>query len=377
MTLAKSEQRRDDQSPAHVPGVTSRRAFMNSIVALPIAAALPVAAPAMLAKAISSATDRRALEAYASWLFMERRILCGELWPDEGAQAERYDWHDNAGAGWHLRGRGDVAWNEGPQPSSRAAAVLDLVGVDWRQPKENLGLNHADTGARPALPPGWPERDGELLRLTDEYLVALRTWCELNIKVDRIEFEIDHRRTPKPDVLRCRETDADIGLPPLYPLPEDHGAIWDRPMDIDPLRAEKWWTVTTVKSGDEISSTCRAFEPSPAARARAAEIIAAFDAWRKKDEKPPRGFKKLVRERDRAWCTVDRLEQRIADIRATTLEGMRAKIRCAQAFAETDHIQKIEENACSEVMALSIFMDIQQLTQPRAAPPHAGAGLAT
>jgi hypothetical protein len=66
--------------------------------------------------------DRRALEAYASWLFMERRILCGELWPHMGAEAERYDWHDNAGAGWHFRGETD--WRDLPQPSTRAASVL-------------------------------------------------------------------------------------------------------------------------------------------------------------------------------------------------------------------------------------------------------------
>jgi hypothetical protein len=141
--------------------IRSRRAVLAGIVAsaaLPIAGALPVAAAAT-----PSTTDRRALEAYASWLFMERRILCGELWPHMGSEAERYAWFDNAGAGWHFRDRGGLAWNEGPQPSSRAAAVLDLAGVDWRQPKEDLGLNHADSGERPMLPDGWPRPDGELL----------------------------------------------------------------------------------------------------------------------------------------------------------------------------------------------------------------------
>jgi hypothetical protein len=111
-------------------------------------------------------TDRRALEAYASWLFMERRILCGELWPHMGTHAERWDYAGNAGYGWHFNGRGDLAWDEGPQPSSRAAVVLDLVGVDWRQPKRDMGLNHDDSGARPPLPARWPEVDGEL---TDAY----------------------------------------------------------------------------------------------------------------------------------------------------------------------------------------------------------------
>jgi hypothetical protein len=95
---------------------------------------------------------------------MERRILCGELWPHMGAAAERYDWFDNAGAGWHFNE--DKDGKDLPQPSTRAAAVLDLVGVDWRQPKEDLGLSHDDTGERPALPARWPEVDGEL---TDAY----------------------------------------------------------------------------------------------------------------------------------------------------------------------------------------------------------------
>jgi hypothetical protein len=136
---------------------------MNSLVALPIAAAVPVASPAM-SSSPGAATDRRALEAYASWLFMERRILCGELWPHMGADAERWDFAGNAGYGWHFRGRGDLAWDEGPQPSSRAAAVLDLVAVDWRQAKPGMGLNHEDTGHRPELPPNWPQIDGDLSR---------------------------------------------------------------------------------------------------------------------------------------------------------------------------------------------------------------------
>ncbi|WP_321177281.1 hypothetical protein [Bradyrhizobium sp. USDA 3256] len=133
---------------------------MNSLVALPIAAATPVAAPAFLAA--TGRPDRRALEAYASWLFMERRILCGELWPHMGTVAEKFDFADNAGWGWHFRG--EIDWRDHPQPSTRAAAVLDHVGVNWRgRPKEDdLGLGEVDNGARPMLPASWPERDGEL-----------------------------------------------------------------------------------------------------------------------------------------------------------------------------------------------------------------------
>ncbi len=166
------------------PSMT-RRILMNSMVALPIAAAVPVAAPAM-SLAPSAGTDRRALEAYASWLLMERRILCGELWPHMGAKAEDYDWFDNAGHGWHFHGDGD--WRDLPQPSSRAAAVLDLVGVDWRQPKRDMGLNHEDTSDRPELPPGWPavHPDAILLELEEKIFEQYEGACAFDAEIIRL-----------------------------------------------------------------------------------------------------------------------------------------------------------------------------------------------
>lgn len=131
---------------------------MNAVVSLPIATAVPTVVPTMT----SELPDRRALEAYAAWLHMERRILCHELWPHLGSNADKFVWADNAGFDWHFSGRGRLAWNEGQQPSDRAAAVLDLAGVNWRSRKENLGLNHDDNGGRPELPAHWPSIDGAL-----------------------------------------------------------------------------------------------------------------------------------------------------------------------------------------------------------------------
>ncbi|MGY8705131.1 hypothetical protein RAD16_05230 [Bradyrhizobium sp. 18BD] len=130
---------------------------MNKLVAVSIAAATPV--PSSSIASNEDDPELRAARAYASWLFYERRLLCRELWPHMGATAEKFVWADNAGADWHFSGRGELAWDEGPQPSSRAAAVLDLVGIDWRKPKDDLGLDHSDTGERPALPAGWPNVD--------------------------------------------------------------------------------------------------------------------------------------------------------------------------------------------------------------------------
>lgn len=139
----------------------NRRTLMNLAVKSAALMAAPAVALSPVAALAAPETDRRALEAYASWLFMERRILCGELWPHMGAVAEKFDFAGNAGWGWHFRG--EIDWRDHPQPSTRAAAVLDLVGVDWRGRKEDdRGLGEFDNGARPMLPTNWPERDGEL-----------------------------------------------------------------------------------------------------------------------------------------------------------------------------------------------------------------------
>ena len=57
------------------------------------------------------------------------------------------------------------------------------------------------------------------------------------------------------------------------------------------------------------------------------------------------------------------IEKQIGETRATTLAGMLAKVRCAQAYAESDEIDNIEDGGCAEEMALSIFHDIQRLVK--------------
>jgi hypothetical protein len=131
-------------------------------------AAVAASSPVASATEASGAPDLRALHSYAAWLHMERRLLCTELWPHMSADAERYVWADNAGYNWHLAG--DVNWRDKPRPSSRAAAVLDLVGVDWRAPRDwDCGLNHEDDGARPALPQGWPASPRQAVHGAGDY----------------------------------------------------------------------------------------------------------------------------------------------------------------------------------------------------------------
>jgi len=73
-------------------------------------------------------------------------------------------------------------------------------------------------------------------------------------------------------------------------------------------------------SGDIIAD--RLFEPSPEARARADEIIAAHDEWRKKrDRKKPRGLVAAERKRNKVADRLIELEEQIAETPATSIGG--------------------------------------------------------
>ncbi len=79
--------------------------------------------------------DRRALEAYAEWLYMERRLLAIELYPELGKDAVRFVPQGTAAATFHFPVGRD--WRSEAQPSSRAEQIMDLLGIDWRA--ENPG----------------------------------------------------------------------------------------------------------------------------------------------------------------------------------------------------------------------------------------------
>ena len=98
--------------------------------------------------------------------------------------------------------------------------------------------------------------------------------------------------------------------------------------------------------------------PAPAARARADEIIEAFDKWNA-DKKVPRGYRKATREAKKADRVWTRLEKSLGNTRATTFEGMIAKMRCARAYEcwVDDDIQ----DGPAHTMALSIIEDLQAI----------------
>lgn len=71
--------------------------------------------------------SQEVLESYNAWLFMERRLLSLEMYPEQGPQAERFVPAGNAGDAWHFMG--PDSWQDKPQPSTRAATILHSLGV--------------------------------------------------------------------------------------------------------------------------------------------------------------------------------------------------------------------------------------------------------
>lgn len=138
--------------------------------------------------------------------------------------------------------------------------------------------------------------DADLLALAEEYVVAEQRWCDLNSAVDRISFK-DHRAR-MPEILEWRDEDLKLGLPQLQYVDDARNA-WDCPANVNRLREERWPVGTRTGNPDDMTFRFRLLTPSPEARARADEIIAAFDTWNAK--RYPRGYKKLERERDRAF----------------------------------------------------------------------------
>ncbi len=88
------------------------------------------------------APDRRALEAYAEWLDMERRLLTIELFPEMGIRATTIVPTGTAARNYHYPL--DADFRSASPPSSRAEEMLHRLGIDWRAEDENTMLDRRD-----------------------------------------------------------------------------------------------------------------------------------------------------------------------------------------------------------------------------------------
>jgi hypothetical protein len=180
----------------------------------------------------------------------------------------------------------------------------------------------------PTTPP-----DLDLISLADQLIAAATESRRLNQIVDRMDglrWGID-----SPAGMEIRSGDAALGIP----QPDQTGEFIRRGFydetAVARLRRPKWIdqdASTSCEHENQHVVTIRYVTPSTEARARADEIVAAFDEWEVEKEKKPRGYRAAKRAYDKAERLETSLEQKIQAIQATTIEGMIAKARCAELY---------------------------------------------
>jgi hypothetical protein len=389
---------------------------MNKLVSIPIAEATPIA-PAVVAKPIATSDDPifAAIEAHrvasANWLAaIEVEAAMEKKWVRDRPRYEAQHLEADRATRDASSARDAAAMtflDIKPTTVAGAAALLNYVGAaapqtfpefnddDEKLLFENEVMSHVGKALGNHAPPSGirygqdhlkasanPNPDAQLFALIVQFVAAERKYRELRLAVGQIEDGIDFsRRGPMPDVLQWRRTDRKLGLPPLdrQRLAEDAtikaGTLeklaqlnWSGAPDVQRIRAAKWIHQARVAVKDHPTDgmfqvIMKVRPPSKAARARADEIIAAYDAWAK-PAALPRGFKKLEKEMNRADNAASRLEREVCDTRAATIDGMIAKVRAAHAilWCKPEAIFDTDMDnlsGCAETMADSIFRDLQ------------------
>jgi hypothetical protein len=179
-----------------------------------------------------------------------------------------------------------------------------------------------------------PFRDEALMGLVREYLKLDAERQKLDNEIKRITdaWEAKH---PMPDALRVRPGDAELCLPRRMSEEALNRCGYGMGADIEDMRKPEWGrtVVFDPPEGFQYARGAEVYEfyvPSPEARARADEIVAACDEWR---PDPPRGIKSKEARSERMFNRLSRLEAKINKKRAHTFVGLLAKswIACIAA----------------------------------------------
>jgi hypothetical protein len=194
--------------------------------------------------------------------------------------------------------------------------------------------------------------DLELVELANQLIAAAAE----SRRLDQIAGElscISYRIQPFAG-MEVRSSDAELGIP-LPDQTDEYLCGFYGGAAVNKIRQPKWLDCKKVgEDADNLAMTFRNITPSAEARARADEIVAAYDEWEAAKEKKPRGFKAAIDAYDKAESIETRLEQKIHSIRATTIEGMTAKARCAELYYfEGGVVDNFSESIAKDLLALS------------------------
>jgi hypothetical protein len=204
----------------------------------------------------------------------------------------------------------------------------------------------------PAAVPALPSPDAELFKLLDEHRSAVIEQQRLYKIFEKIEDQwlqqSRKRQKPIPEVLRRRPEDSVLELPDM----SAHGGFYQHQHGVDGLR-DKTWILSSItgniRDGGEQIFRARMVTPSPAARARADEIVSAFDKWQKESEAKPRGYRAAKRAHEAHETQMLALERKICKTRAYSLAGIIAK---AQKGRELDDDERFTKALVVDLLAL-------------------------
>ena len=241
----------------------------------------------------------------------------------------------------------------------------------------------AIASAAPALafPSGGP--DAELIELGRQLEIIDVQYREASEVSTRIHRAMDTRYPALPDVLKARDADQ------RFNLPKPNDGKWYKPVDGGSMDQPGYYTTYHLNELKQHRSYQRkeipikdyrsgmfstdvpllldgemvvTVVPWPEAQARVNELIAAIEVWGKAVQKirHASGWMRAEREFNRIGNKQSDIFDRIAEIDAKTLQGLRVKARAVKLIHFDD--EQIEFGRCTDdVLAASILNDLLAL----------------
>ena len=229
----------------------------------------------------------------------------------------------------------------------RESFVCDGWKIDEARATASLAYMVCGAAARSVV----ARQGAPLNALVDEFAAAENEFCRANKIVDEMDGE--RFKIQPAETLRIREDDTALGIEAdsndKYRRRE---GFYDM-REVQRLRKPLWWTHTKTDHPEGgFTFEVRPFRPSPEAKTRADEIIAAFDEWERKRNKKPRGYRAAERESHRTSARAGKLQDKIAASRASCIGDLVAKAKAATVMGH-DFSQHVLSSIADDLLAMA------------------------
>jgi hypothetical protein len=115
------------------------------------------------------------------------------------------------------------------------------------------------------------------------------------------------------------------------------------------------WEFDKTETDDCMTLVQRRIPASAELAVRGAEIVTAFNTW---SDKRPRGYVKAKREMNHAQRRCSKIRNDLCGMQATTLAGLRAKLRCLELDGSIDDIG----GSYAEPVIVSLLEELRRMS---------------